>query len=57
MASGERAASGAQLLFGGSDLTSALALPLQNADSSSAPAAQRATAENFRPEIFEARSP
>ena len=46
MASGERAASGAQLLFGGSFLTSALALPQENAASSSAPAAQRATAKD-----------
>src|SRR6187397_575808 len=46
MASGERAASGAQLLFGGSYLTSALARTLKNAASSSAPAAQRANAED-----------
>ena len=58
MASGERAASGAQLLFGGFCLTSALALPQENAASSSAPAAQRATAKNFLPqEIFEVREP
>ena len=59
MASGERAASGAQLLFGGSYLTSALARTLKNAASSSAPAAQRANAEDSEHPrgIFQAREP
>src|SRR5690349_23167463 len=45
-------ASGAQLLFGGFYLTSALALDMQNADSSGAPASGCATAKNFLPRKF-----